>query len=75
MESRFQCPKCNRPIMNRRNKQCLYCGATLPENLLFTPAEIEIEQRKLEEANRQHSAFQKVADREDKPGAFVPGVI
>jgi len=61
--------------MNRRNKQCLYCGATLPENLLFTPAEIEIEQRKLEEANRQHSAFQKVADREDKPGAFVPGVI
>jgi hypothetical protein len=75
MESQFKCPQCNRPIMNRRNKNCLYCGAALPESLLFTKEEIEMQQRKLDEANRQHQAQQKIYDQETKPGAYVPGVI
>ena len=61
--------------MNRRNKNCLYCGAALPESLLFTKEEIEMQQRKLDEANRQHQAQQKIYDQETKPGAYVPGVI
>jgi hypothetical protein len=75
MELQFKCPQCNRPIMNRRNKNCLYCGAGLPENLLFTKEEAEMQQRKLDEANRQHRAHQKIYDQETRPGAFVPGII
>jgi hypothetical protein len=53
----------------------LYCGADLPENLLFTKEEIEIQQRKLDEANRQHKSFQKVADQQTgrSQGVFRPG--
>ncbi|TAK94519.1 MAG: hypothetical protein EPO07_16610 [Verrucomicrobia bacterium] len=31
--------------MSRRNKHCQYCGAELPEHLLFTKAEIEAQDR------------------------------
>ena len=76
MESEFKCPKCNRLILNRRNKNCLYCGADLPENLLFTKEEIEMQQRKLDEANRQHKSYQKSADQQigrNQAGVFTPG--
>ncbi|HZL12755.1 MAG TPA: hypothetical protein VFC85_01305, partial [Verrucomicrobiae bacterium] len=48
----FKCPQCNRPIMNRRNKNCLYCGAVLPENLLFSKEELAVQNRKFEQENQ-----------------------
>ena len=46
--------------MSRRNRNCLYCGAALPENLVLTKEEIEMQNRRLEEANRQDLARQKI---------------
>jgi hypothetical protein len=46
--------------MSRRNRNCLYCGAALPENLVFTKEEIEMQNRRLDEANRQDVARQKL---------------
>jgi hypothetical protein len=46
--------------MSRRNRNCLYCGAVLPENLVFTKEEIEMQNRRLEETNRQDVARQKL---------------
>ena len=46
--------------MSRSNRNCLYCGAALPENLVFSKEEIEMQKRKLEQANRQDQARQKV---------------
>jgi hypothetical protein len=36
----YHCPGCSRPILSRRNNLCSFCGAMLPANLLFAPAEI-----------------------------------
>jgi hypothetical protein len=46
--------------MNRRSKNCLYCGAALPENLLFSKEELEIQNRKIERENQQDQARQKL---------------
>jgi hypothetical protein len=46
--------------MSRRSKNCLYCGAALPENVPFTKEELEMQNRKIEEANRQDVARQKI---------------
>jgi hypothetical protein len=45
--------------LNRQSKNCLYCGAVLPENLLFSKEEIEMQNRKLEEKSREDRARQK----------------
>ena len=34
------CPNCQRVLYNRRLKCCGFCGATIPEELRFTPEEI-----------------------------------
>ena len=65
MEAKFQCPKCERPIISRRNKLCQYCGATLPEHLLWTPAEIEMQDRLLAEKERERKANVE-ADQEEE---------
>jgi hypothetical protein len=36
----YHCPKCNGIIYDRRNNICGFCGAELPADLLFTPAQI-----------------------------------
>jgi hypothetical protein len=46
--------------MSRSNRNCLYCGAALPDNLVLTKEEIEMQNRRLEEANRQDVARQKL---------------
>jgi hypothetical protein len=33
------CPNCRRVLYNRRLKCCGYCGASIPEELRFTPEE------------------------------------
>jgi hypothetical protein len=60
VEAQFKCPQCNRPVLSRRSKNCLYCGAVLPENLVFTKEEVEMQNRRLDEANRQDVARQKI---------------
>jgi len=34
------CPGCDRSIINRAISKCLYCGAELPSELLFTEEQI-----------------------------------
>jgi hypothetical protein len=46
--------------MSRSNRNCLYCGAALPDNLVLTKEQIEMQNRRLEEANRQDVARQKL---------------
>jgi hypothetical protein len=41
---RLRCPACNRTILSRRNKLCGFCREPLPEELLFTPDEIEAQE-------------------------------
>jgi hypothetical protein len=37
---RYLCGTCQRGVLNRRIKHCLYCGAQLAAAVLFTPEEI-----------------------------------
>jgi hypothetical protein len=37
---KYQCPKCQREIYNRRNKFCGFCGMELPKEILFSPEEL-----------------------------------
>ena len=40
----LRCPACNYTILSRRNKLCSFCQEPLPADLLFTPAEIELQE-------------------------------
>ncbi|MFL6657462.1 MAG: hypothetical protein ACJ8GW_05280 [Massilia sp.] len=40
IRSRFVCPICDRGILNRKINKCLYCGAALPSELLFSSEKI-----------------------------------
>jgi hypothetical protein len=51
----YHCPKCGRVIYNRRLNPCGYCGAALPPELLFSPAEIEV----LDKNAAEHTAEQQ----------------
>ena len=62
MEIKFQCPKCQRPIVSRRNSICQYCGVALPEHLLWTKAEIEMQDRRLVEKER----IRRISAEDDK---------
>lgn len=65
MEAKFQCPKCERPIVSRRNKLCQYCNAVLPEHLLWTQTEIEIQDRLLAEKERARKASEETEKEEE----------
>lgn len=58
--SQFKCPGCARAILNRKIDRCLYCGATLPAELLFT-------QEQIDEFNEQQRVMEEKRDR-FKPG-------
>ena len=34
--SKFKCSTCDKAVLNRRVSHCLYCGATLPADFLFS---------------------------------------
>ena len=42
MTTRFRCPACNFAIFNRRIATCEACGASLPAELLFSPAHLAL---------------------------------
>ncbi len=37
----YRCPECDRDVLDRAHHKCLYCGAAIPKDLLFTEDEIE----------------------------------
>ncbi len=37
----YHCPKCNGILYDRRLKACGFCGAAIPKEFLFTPAQLE----------------------------------
>ncbi|MDH5355080.1 MAG: hypothetical protein OEY09_11610 [Gammaproteobacteria bacterium] len=39
--TKYCCPACERDILNRAVDRCLYCGASIPVELLFTEKEIQ----------------------------------
>jgi len=58
------CPRCQRVLYNRRLKDCGFCGATIPEELRFTPEEIAALDREmavLQERRRQREEAEKQA--------------
>ncbi|HTD65902.1 MAG TPA: hypothetical protein VK846_05145 [Candidatus Limnocylindria bacterium] len=66
------CPTCNGVLYDRRRKACGFCGAAVPAELLFTPAELEhlrVEEAWAEETRRQ-LRVQEAAEEEAKARAF-----
>jgi hypothetical protein len=59
MSKAFGCPKCKRPVANRNRAECLYCGAALPEQVLFSPEERAQRERRLEQERAQSAAFEQ----------------
>lgn len=74
MEAKFLCLKCERPIVSRRNKLCQYCGAALPENLLWTQAEIEMQDRLLVEKERGRKANEEAEKEEERRKNPIEGL-
>jgi len=62
----LQCPKCNGVVYDRRRKTCGFCGAELPAELLFSPAEIEALNRKEAEAQQQRLKRKAKDDAEEQ---------
>jgi hypothetical protein len=74
----YHCPACDGVLYDRRRSTCGFCGATLPDELLFTPEQRETlqkqeevdklrrEQREKEEAERR--ARELLSGRSRLPG-------
>ena len=59
VKKEYRCPQCNRFLYDRRRKNCGWCGAQLPEELLFTKEELEKlnqEMTQLQDERRQLKA-------------------
>ncbi len=59
MSKAFGCPQCKRPVANRNRAECLYCGAALPAQVLFTAEERAQREQRLERERAQSSAFEQ----------------
>lgn len=66
MKTEFKCPECKRPLASRRHKKCQYCGAELPESLLYTTAEIEAQNRERNELEKNRTVRNKARDEEER---------
>ena len=70
---KHHCPKCQRILYNRRLKCCGFCGAPIPEELRFTPAEtkaLDLKAAELEAARKQRQLAQEAT-----PIAHAPIII
>lgn len=56
----YHCPTCRRTILSRRNKLCGFCGKPIPQELLFTAAEVEV----IEAAERKRAEASRLRDEE-----------
>ncbi len=66
MKTIYQCPECKRPLASRHHKQCQYCGAGIPQNLLYTREEVEEQNRESMEGQKERKAREKTADEIEK---------
>lgn len=71
------CPSCQRLLYNRRLKSCGFCGAPIPEELRFTPAEIADLDRKTAELemNRKLRQLAQEATPIAAPPIILPIII
>lgn len=53
----FTCPSCGRTIYNRRRVTCEFCGAAIPNELLFNPAQVAAIERLKKHEEQEHRAF------------------
>ena len=60
------CPSCDRVLYNRRLEVCDFCGAPIPEELRFTPAEIAELDRKKAKSEEQKRQREQVRAQEDE---------
>jgi hypothetical protein len=59
----FVCPKCGRPIANRRLAKCSYCGNEIPEILRFTPEQLaELKQMRAKEGKEFEESMKRIPD-------------
>ncbi len=75
------CPSCERVLYNRRLKRCGFCGAIIPEELRFTPGEIDALDRKMAESeaagkerNKERELAEKAAA-ETQSTASIMGIM
>jgi len=70
---KYHCPNCHRILYNRRLKLCGFCGAAIPEELRFTPAEIAALDSEMAqfEANRQRCV---AAEASARPEFYDPSI-
>jgi hypothetical protein len=61
-----QCPKCQRALYNRRQTECGYCGAPIPENLRFTKEETDFIDKQLAEFEAERRKRLQVKDEDEK---------
>lgn len=62
---KHDCPNCQRVLYNRRLKHCGFCGASIPEELRFSPDEAAALERKmadLEASRRQRQLAEEAAN-------------
>ena len=51
---KFVCPSCERPIYNRRIEKCEFCGAILPNELLYSQSDVDnLNKQQTESLKRQ----------------------
>jgi hypothetical protein len=62
----FKCPKCDRFIYNRRLRNCGYCNAILPEDLLLSQSQIE----KLDKIKEKDEKILEMFDRRRANGGY-----
>jgi len=75
---RHNCPSCERVLYNRRLKRCGFCGATIPEELRFTPEETAALERKMEEleqARKLRQVAEEAASNARAQTPFLPTIM
>jgi hypothetical protein len=63
---KYLCPACKRELLSRRHKHCQYCGAEIPDNLLFGKAEIDAQKHQWEQSEAKRKIRQRQQDEEEK---------
>jgi hypothetical protein len=74
---KYNCPKCQRVLYNRRLKSCGFCGASIPEELRFKPEETASLERTMAdvEASRKQRQLAEEAAHVDRGAGQVPVII
>ncbi|MDH3590413.1 MAG: hypothetical protein OER88_00945 [Planctomycetota bacterium] len=65
----FKCPSCSRTVFNRRRKDCEFCGAAIPKELLRT----DEEQAAIDAEYRDDSKRRRAAQRDRDAARDVEG--